>query len=184
MTEEPLFRSTHAALVFAFRYASQQSPKTPLMSLILNPGDQSGHIGAGKGLVGLDAAAQAGMILSHVDALPDDQHNIIVAKYCREMHECKCCGQPAPREEWKMAISELSHFVEMEGVHRRVRLIMVEKAVIGGKIDMDLICKTYSLSKSTTYRQLADVKVKIKKIERMALINLDNSLSKNKLLVA
>ena len=33
--------------------------------------------------------------------------------------------------------------------------------------------------KSTTYRQLADVKVKIKKIERMALINLDNVLSKN-----
>ena len=183
MTEEPLFKSTHAALIFAFAFAGNQSPKTPLMSLILNPGDQT-RIGSGKGLVGFDAAAQAGMILAQVDRLPDDQHNVIVAKYLRDQYECRCCGQYAPREEWRLAIDSLSHCVELEGVHRTVRLMMVEKAICGGRLDIDRLCKQYSMGRSTTFKQLADIKVKFRKIERLAMIGLDNVFIDKKVLAA
>lgn len=183
MTEEPLFRSTHEALKFAFGYMDHQSPSTPLMQMIVSSGDRL-PIGNDKGLIGLDAAAQAGMILAEVCRLSDDQHNVIVARYYRSMHECLCCGQDAPREEWKAAIDALSHCVELEGVHRTVRRMMVEKAICGGRLDIEMMGKRYSLSKSATYRQLTDIKTKFRKIERIAMINLDNAFMDNGVLVA
>lgn len=186
MIDEPLFNSTHAALTFAFTYAAQQSPKTPLTYMFQsNPGEDDIPRGIiqSKGLSGLDAAAQAGMILAEVCRLPDDQHNIIVARYYRAQHECRGCGQHAPRDEWRAAIDALSHCVELEGVHRKVRLIMAEKAICGGKMDVETLCRRYSMSKSTTYRQLSEIKVKFRKMERIAMINLDNSFI-DKLLVA
>lgn len=182
MIEEPLFRSTHAALVFAFSFAGNQSPKTPLMSLILNPGDQTGYIGSGKGLVGLDAAAQAGMILAQVDRLPDDQHNMIVAKYLRDQHECRCCGQYAPRDEWRAAVDALSHCIELDGVHRSARRMMVETVFCGGRLDIDRLCRQYSMGRSTAFNRLADIKARFGKIERLAMINLDDAFIKNKLI--
>ena len=187
MTEEPLFKSTHEALIFAFNYAVQQSPKTPLMRMFQsNPAEDEVPKGIrqSKGLIGLDGAAQAGMILAEVCRLPDDQHNVIVARYYRAQHECRCCGQPAPREEWRVAIDALSHCVELEGVHRKVRHIMVERAICGGKIDMQYLCNRYSLSTRTTYRQYSDLKTKFRKTDRMAMINLVNAFIENKLLVA
>lgn len=179
MIDEPLFKSTHDALVFAFNYAGQQSPKTPMTSLM-----RSAQIGTGKGLSGLDGAAQAGFILAEVCRLPDDQHNVIVARYGRVLHECQCCGQDAPSEEWRSAIDALSHCVELEGVHRKVRLMMVERAICGGKLDIDLLCKRYSLGRTTTYSQLSAIKTKLGKIERIALSNLDNIFFEKKELVA
>lgn len=179
MIDEPLFNSTHAALTFAFEYGGQQSPRTPMTSLM-----RTANLGSGKGLSGLDGAAQAGFILAEVCRLPDDQHNIIVARYDRVRHECKCCSQSAPSDEWRAAIDALSHCVELEGVHRKVRLMMVEKSVCGGRLDIDRLCKDYSMGRSAMYKQLSDVKVKFRKLERIAMISLDNAFVDNKLLVA
>lgn len=179
MIDQPLFDSTHSALIFAFNYSVQQSPKTPMTSLM-----RTAQIGAGKGLSGLDAAAQAGMILAEVCRLPDDQHNVIVARYGHVLHECSHCEQEAPSEEWRSAVDALSHCVELEGVHRKVRLMMIERAVCGGRLDIDLICKRYSLARSTTFKQLSTIKTKLRKIERAALANLDNAFFAKKELVA
>lgn len=186
MTEEPLFDSTHSALVFAFNFTGQQSPKTPMMSMFhSNPGDdQPKAARKGKGLSGLDGAAQAGFILAEVCRLPDDQHNVIVARYNRLKNECKCCGHERYNDEWFAAVDFLSHCVELEGVHRKVRLMMVEVAICGGRIDVDMVSRKYSMGRSTTYRQLAELKIKLRKIEKIALINLDNAFSQKKLLVA
>ena len=181
MTDDPLFKSTHDALVFAFQYAGQQSPKTPAMAY-RNPGDAP--IGKGKGLSGLDGAAQAGMILAEVDRLPDDQHNVIVARYGHVLHECPCCEQDAPSDEWRLAIDALSRCVELEGVHRKVRLMMVERAICGGRLDIDMLCRRYSLGRTTTYGQLSAIKTKLRKIEKIALSNLDNVFFEKKSLVA
>jgi len=179
MIDQPLFDSTHSALIFAFNYSVQQSPKTPMTSLM-----RTAMIGSGKGLSGLDAAAQAGFILAEVCRLPDDQHNVIVARYGHVLHECRHCEQDAPSEEWRSAIDALSHCVELEGVHRKVRRMMVERAVCGGKLDIDLLCKRYSLARSTTFKQLSTIKTKLRKIERTALSNLDNVFFTKKELVA
>lgn len=179
MIEEPLFKSTHDALVFSFNYAHQQSPRTPMTSLMRTAG-----IGSGKGLSGLDGAAQAGMVLAEVCRLPDDQHNVIVARYGHVLHECSHCEQDAPSDEWRAAVNALTHCVELEGVHRKVRIMMVERAVCGGRLDIDQICKRYSLGRTTTYTQLSAIKTKLRKIERIALSNLDNVFFEKKALVA
>lgn len=190
MIEEPLFISTHDALKFAFQYASLQSPRTPLMSMSSSGIDREDapprriNNNQTEKPKGLDAAAQAGMILAEVCRLPDEQHNVIVARYDKKQIVCNGCHRPYRSDEWYAAIEYLTQGVELEGVHRRVRFMMVEKAVCGGKMDMETLCKRYSLSKSTTYRQLSEIKVKFRKIERIALINLDNSFSQKKLLVA
>lgn len=182
MIDDPLFRSTNDALVFAFQYTGQQSPRTPMQSY-RNPGDLT-NLGTGKGLHGLDGAAQAGFILAEVCRLPDDQHNVIVARYDRMTHECRCCGTEVNSEERENAIDALSHCVELEGVHRKVRLLIVRKVMCGGKLHYDLLARQYSLAERSLYRQASAVKVKYRKVENAALIALDNAFYGNKLLVA
>lgn len=182
MQPEFLFDSTHHALRFAFEYFGSQSPKTPLMSLTAKI--EGSMLGSGKGLSGYDAAAQAGMILAEVCRLQDDRHNVIVASYCRSKIECKCCGQDVYREEWNTAIDALSHCYELDGVHRKVRNMIVKVAVCGGRLDIDSISRQYSLGRSTTYKQLAKMKEKIRKIHKLALIDLDNALSEKNVIAA
>ena len=166
--DSPLFRSTHDALIFCFEYAGQQSPRTPMTSLL-----KGGNIGSGKGLSGLDGAAQAGFILAAVGRLPDVQHNVIVARYHRATHECECCEQPTRSYEWRNAIDALTHCVELEGVNKKVRLMLVERVFNGTKISIDRISKENSLNNRTLYRQLASIKEKYRKQEKLAMAELE-----------
>jgi len=179
MNESPLFRSTHDALMFAFNFAGQQSPRTPMTSLFKTPG-----LGTGKGLSGLDGAAQAGFIIAEVCRLQDDQRNVIVARYDRSTHECKCCGSEVNSEEREAAIDALSHCVELEGIHKKVRLMIVRKVMCGGRLHFDILAKQYSLAERSLYRRAAAVKLKYRKVENAALVALDNAFFEKKLLVA
>ena len=73
--EEPLFDSAWSALAFAFRYSTQQYQPTPMARLM------RGNIGGGKGLVGLDGAAQAGLIRGLVERLPEFERAAITARF-------------------------------------------------------------------------------------------------------
>lgn len=73
--EDPLFDSTWAALAFAFRYSTQQYQPTPMARLM------RGSIGSGKGLHGLDGAAQAGLIRCMVEKQPAFERASIVARF-------------------------------------------------------------------------------------------------------
>lgn len=73
--DDPLFDSAYSALAFAFRYSSQQYQPTPMARLM------RGSIGSGKGLVGLDGAAQAGFIRGMVEKLPAFERAAIVARF-------------------------------------------------------------------------------------------------------
>lgn len=84
---EAVFKSAHEALVFAFNYAGQQSPRTPMTRMM-----QGGALGSGRGLVGIDGAAQAGMVLAAVERLPKEQAQVITVRYGDVRHECPCCG--------------------------------------------------------------------------------------------
>lgn len=186
MTEEAPFESTERALWFAFNYARHGSPKTPLMSM--NVDKDRPPIGSNKGLVGVDAAGQAGLILKMVDQLNEEQRNFIIVKHGIDMRDYKSVSIrdfEEPPEIWKESIDYFSNsMVEFEGVPRRVRNLMIEKAIFGKKIDIEYISRNNSLSKATTYRQLSEVKKRFRKIEKIALINLDNSFLSSHLLVA
>lgn len=73
--EEPLFDSAYAALCFAYRYSTQQYQPTPMARLM------RGSIGSGKGLHGLDGAAQAGLILGMMEKLPAFEKAAITARF-------------------------------------------------------------------------------------------------------
>lgn len=72
---EPLFDSTYAALAFAYRYSTQQYQPTPMARLM------RGSIGSGKGLHGLDGAAQAGIIRAEVERLRMYERFAVIARF-------------------------------------------------------------------------------------------------------
>lgn len=73
--EVALFDSLHQALTFAYRYSGQQySPS--LMARLMQGGGKSG-----KGLSGLDGAAQAGLIRGIIGKLDVHEQNMISAKF-------------------------------------------------------------------------------------------------------
>lgn len=72
---EPLFSSAHAAIVFALNYNHQQYDK-PLMNRL-----SWGAMPQGKGLSGIDGAAQAGMIRGLLGRLSDLECAMLIA-YC------------------------------------------------------------------------------------------------------
>lgn len=72
---EPLFSSAHAAIVFALNYNHQQYDK-PLMNRL-----SWGSVPQGKGLSGIDGAAQAGMIRGMIGRLSDLECAMLIA-YC------------------------------------------------------------------------------------------------------
>lgn len=73
--DEPLFDSAYAALAFAFRYSTQQYSPTPMARLM------RGTLGSGKGLHGLDGAAQAGIIRAEVNRIREYERSAIVARF-------------------------------------------------------------------------------------------------------
>lgn len=178
MNDNPIFENSHKALVYAFEYIHQASPGTP-MKRLLNP---SG--GSGKGLFGVDGAGQSGMILAAVCRLPDDQHNVIVAKYSAFMHECKCCSQLAYSEDRLNAIEALTHCQELNGLNKKVSLSLVRNALLGGRLSADRLAREIEKTDRTIYRKNTKLKIKFGKLERMAKATLEQEFIANNLILS
>ncbi len=105
----PLFESAHGALVFAFNFSGQCYDR-PMMNRLASPA-----VGSGKGLVGLDGAAQAGMIRAEVQTLGKLAEAIIIARIAPRSVPCHCrsacCAGHKPNKEWTDAISILADHV-------------------------------------------------------------------------
>lgn len=104
--QEPLFDNAHGALVFAFNFSGQSFDR-PLMNRLAAPA-----VGTGKGLVGLDGAAQAGFIRAEVQGLGKLAEAILIARIAPRTTPCSCrsvcCSGHKPNKEWTDAISYLS----------------------------------------------------------------------------
>ncbi|MDR2365853.1 MAG: hypothetical protein LBD68_08390 [Zoogloeaceae bacterium] len=105
MTNE-LFRSAHAALTFAYNFSGQHYDR-PLIARMASK--EEWH---GKGLAGLDGAAQAGMIRAEVHALGKLPEAIITARFAPPTLPCSCgapccCGKRR-NEEWINAIAVIA----------------------------------------------------------------------------
>jgi hypothetical protein len=103
---EPLFNNAHSALVFAFNFSGQSFDR-PMMNRLAAPA-----VGTGKGLVGLDGAAQAGFIRSEVQRLGRLAEAILIARIAPSSTPCSCrsicCSGHKPNKEWADAISYLA----------------------------------------------------------------------------
>ena len=165
MTDTPLFRSAHEALTFAYRFAHDQSPRTPMTGLL-----QGGRIGSGKGLIGLDGAGQAGMILAALSHLNDEQRALIVVRYGDFRSPCQCCGQYAPTREWRAAVDQLSHCDELGDLPREIRLAAVEKVICRRKgLRVASLAGGYEVTERTVQRRMRDAKQRWGKFENQAI---------------
>lgn len=106
---EPLFESAHGALVFAFNFSGQCYDR-PMMNRLASP-----TFGTGKGLVGLDGAAQAGFIRAEVQALGKLAEAILIARLAPRSMPChcrqSCCSGKKPNKEWTDAIAFIADYV-------------------------------------------------------------------------
>ena len=109
VTEDFLFSSAHAALVFSFNYSSQYYER-PLMTRLASP-----PTGGGKGLAGMDGAAQAGFIRAEVQSLGTIAEAILIARMAQRFESCSCrascCSGRKPNREWTAAIAVLADHV-------------------------------------------------------------------------
>lgn len=124
---EPLFDTPANAIMFALRFSSQQYAETPMSKLM----KRSGRRSSGKGLVGIDGAGQAGMILAKLDELGELERACIIARYTDREAQCPCCRQEVASEEYRAAITTLAdwaaHTIENITDIERMRFAIVQE---------------------------------------------------------
>ncbi len=170
---EPLFMSSDSALKFAFEYSMAQYGRNILATLVGNAPP------AGRGLVGLDGAAQAGMILREVYDLTDVQAYILTAIFCRAKTECDCCGGLVDRPEKRQAIKALSELCSyvMSGhiQNNRFREAMVAR-YFGDKSSLTVMASRYRVDRDTASRHYSKVASWLKENESRARMAIGDRL--------
>ena len=100
-----LFKSTYEALTFAFNYNGSNTVTAHI-------GDTPPPSGNGRGLGGLDGAAEAGNIKRIVESQTPWVFNLVVARFMQQKLPCSCgrlcCSGWAKNLEWWRAVRELS----------------------------------------------------------------------------
>lgn len=84
MTGQPLFRSAHQALMFAFTFSATQHGTAAAAERQLAEFARDRYErmpGSGRGLRGLDGAAQAGMIRRRVEEMPPLHAAALIARF-------------------------------------------------------------------------------------------------------
>ncbi len=105
MNDAFLFDDAHAALSFAFHYAHRQHVGSPLGKL-WKPSSEGG-----KGLSGVDGAAQAGMIRAEAERSGHSGYLSLIARYAPKRLRCDCgracCSGYRANEEWQESVAVL-----------------------------------------------------------------------------
>lgn len=167
-----LFNNTHEALIFAFNYSTQQYALSPMSKLALK------GAGSGKGLVSVDGAGQAGLILAHVNRLSSVHKCCITARFAVKTRDCQCCGAEAMGEQYAEAIMNLMELSMgcFSGVSvRKVREAIIRSFYERG-ISLQGVAERFNLPKTTAYRQKELVWDWLKKVDTEAQRLIDESL--------
>lgn len=137
--ENMLFQNAHGALVFAFNFSGQAYDR-PMMNRLAQPA-----VGSGKGLVGLDGAAQSGMIRAEVKAMGKLAEAIIVARIAPRTVPCgcrsSCCSGHKPNKEWTDAIAYLAD---------HVRTVVYAGCVINGLMRREYLVRYFTRKEDRT----------------------------------
>ncbi len=149
-TEQKLFRTQQDALIFAFNYSMQRTDRSPVDRMA------SPAANTGKGLIGHDGAAQAGMIRRELEQLSDIERAALVARFAPRSRPCvcgrACCSGYEPNPEYQAAISLLtqSAMSVLAGriVHYQLRRGLVEKAA-GMKVEIKALALKCEVSEKT-----------------------------------
>lgn len=105
--DEALFSSAHAALTFALNFSGQQFGKSAVAALAAPAGG-----GSGKGLGGLDGAAQAGMVRQELHNCGVLVESLLIARVAQDTTVCSCnsacCSGRKANKEYQDALGYLT----------------------------------------------------------------------------
>lgn len=151
IVEQPVFNSYQEALLFAYNYADQQFAKS-LMARML------ARTGSTRGLVGLDGAGEAGMIMASVRKLSQIEQDVLCIRYTKVKSFCKCCGHEVNTTQVRDALSRLEVYVKEQKYGKTDK----ENEKISNIINLSnlilirsIICEYFGLDTYGTIKELA-----------------------------
>lgn len=170
-----LFKNAAEAMLFAYRFSSQQYAQSPHAKLM-----KAGIVGNGKGLVSLDGAGQAGFIRGEIDRMASLHRSCIIARYSIKYEECKCCGGEKMLDEYKEAIANLSEWATqwITGMSVRSMRHAIIRAYFERGISIKDIADRLNVPKSTAYDQKAKIWEKLKQLDSQAQLEASDRLEK------
>jgi len=174
---EAVFRSARGALMFAFNFTHGTLKKSALAGMM-------GASPNGRGLGGLDGAAQAGMIKAEVDHLPELHQAILIARYTPPVSPC-ACGRPCCRgsvetPEWGRAVNWLTEYVLVAGLvgtvsHHRLRRTLVMR-YFGQKIHLVATAELCGVHRHTAENHNSKVVQHLRQEEKLAEYDIEGRL--------
>jgi hypothetical protein len=171
-----LFTNPSDALTFALRFSSQQYPQSAMSGLMKS----GGRIGSGKGLVALEGAGQAGMILARLERLAPLERACIVARYSAKTEDCPCCGNQKPLDEYKAALLLLSdwsiaHIGTALSV-RRIRYGIIQN-YFETRASVGKVAKDIGVSPRTAYDQKSKIWPHLTELDKRAQESIGDMLA-------
>jgi hypothetical protein len=165
-----IFKSAHEAVIFACNYTAQQYAMSPMAKLL-----QRGGNGSGRGLVGLDGAAQSGMVLAELQHIDYMHMLVLVARSAPRKERCECshacCSGWKANPIYRDAVSQLTDLVvpALAGAFslRRFRLAVIEK-YFGEKIKIKDVAADLGIPPRTAERHASLIKTHLKEAEKTA----------------
>lgn len=157
----PVFRSAHEALTFAFNYNGSNT-------VSVHMGDVPPPAGNGRGLGGLDGAAEAGNVKRIVREFGAVTEALAIARFAPPRVPCSChrpcCSGWTPNNEWRQAVRLLSQEVMKEcfnfagDVVYRFEIVSQYFLKEAERKPIELIASSIHLHKATAYRHFKAVR--------------------------
>lgn len=174
---DELFNSAHAALAFAYNFEAQPPPG------VLARLAGTTTIGRGKGLVGLDGAGQAGMILAEVREVGPAAVYILAARYAPKTMPCACrapccCGERRT-EIWDEAIAWITEQAlgQLSGHVSNFRLRRgIVARFFGAKVNIGELAEYATVSRNTVTEHNAKIAAWLRKEEARVLHAIEGRL--------
>lgn len=125
---EAVFRTVRGAVMFAMNFTHGTLKQSTLAEMM-------GGGRVGRGLGGLDGAAQAGMIRAELCRLRQRRMSIMIARCAPATTPCSCrspcCRGWRENPEWAEAITDLTGYVLEEGLAGTVLHLRLRRAMVG-----------------------------------------------------
>ena len=177
--DEAVFDSTRSAIVFAFGFSTEQYGQGVLGKLA------GRQLGSGKGLVGMDGAGQAGMVLAAIWRLNDVERAVTVARFAVRTEPCPCCGGQRKSQLWREAIERLADWCIPPGVSNvRCRRDLVGRYFGAAGCEFARLADKYGINRKTAADQYRFMAARLEEAEARAYRCIDEAFHASGLVVA
>lgn len=137
-------------------------------------------VGSDKGLVSLDGAGQAGIILSHIGRMPLLHQACITARYATRYEECPCClNKDKMTDEYRAAIDTLSEWAagQVTGITLRNMRAAIVRSFYERGVSILSASKELNVAKSTAHDQKAKIFKALKVMDAAAQAGAESHLN-------